>query len=468
MLMFGLRRIGSEPPLVPDPVPSSPGADERPLIAALEALARGHPEDTILDGHPAAGAVKILVDTLGRQARATVGSLVTICSETAEAGINVGWVIHDVREVANASAAISSSVEELATSIADLSSSSTLAVNDATKVRDDTDACVTEMRGVGESMHLISGRVSGMNARMAVLEAAVTQISDMATIIEKISSQTNLLALNATIEAARAGIAGRGFAVVANEVKSLSGETAKATEQIRTRLATLTSEMNGIKQAMRESSESVATGEAAVKAAELRIFGIGEQMVGITKRMTALAAVIGQQRNATNDISARVAKITAKAKKTRGEFDGLLARLLNAETGASKAIDAFDCANAAIYELLRAKADLTIWKRKLAAALVALAKPDLTLVDRKARRLLHWCDAVTDERTRNQPAFQALRTAEATAFSEGQRCLDAVRAAKWNLATEAYVAAEKAIAEIFVEVDHLVDAIDSGGLRAAS
>jgi len=64
---------------------------------------------------------------------------------------------------------------------------------------------------------------------MAELGNAATRIGEVVGLIQAIAGQTNLLALNATIEAARAGESGKGFAVVASVVKSLAGQTAKAT-----------------------------------------------------------------------------------------------------------------------------------------------------------------------------------------------------------------------------------------------
>jgi len=123
------------------------------------------------------------------------------------------------------------------------------------------------------------------DARMADLSRAGDRIGDVVKLITSIAEQTNLLALNATIEAARAGEAGRGFAVVAQEVKTLAGQTAKATDEISSHIVNMQS----------ATQESV----SAIKA-------IGLTIERINDIATSIAAAVDQQGAATQEIAKSV------------------------------------------------------------------------------------------------------------------------------------------------------------------
>ncbi len=89
------------------------------------------------------------------------------------------------------------------------------------------------------------------------LNSSTNEIGNVIGLISKIAQQTNLLALNATIEAARAGEAGRGFAVVATEVKALSAETQKATDEIARRVAQLQADARASIEALKRISSII-------------------------------------------------------------------------------------------------------------------------------------------------------------------------------------------------------------------
>ncbi|WP_019644188.1 globin-coupled sensor protein [Novispirillum itersonii] len=135
-----------------------------------------------------------------------------------------------------------------------------------------------------------SARISGeavikaerVNELVDGLATSVDRIGTVVRLISDIASQTNLLALNATIEAARAGTAGKGFAVVAGEVKSLAGQTAKATSDI---------------------SAQIGAVQKATRDAVIAIQAISETIGEMNVVGTAIASAIEQQGAATREIA---------------------------------------------------------------------------------------------------------------------------------------------------------------------
>ncbi|WP_181702154.1 methyl-accepting chemotaxis protein [Chthonobacter albigriseus] len=143
--------------------------------------------------------------------------------------------------------------------------------------------------------HSVNDAASVTEAQISSLVTAVERIGEITRVIEQFAAQTKLLALNATIEAARAGEAGRGFSVVAAEVKALSDQTAKATDDIKTQVGRIQVETQG----------------AATSVGEI-VRAISE----ISALTTEIAGSVEEQRAVSEDVSRTIANVATEARYT--------------------------------------------------------------------------------------------------------------------------------------------------------
>jgi methyl-accepting chemotaxis protein len=256
-----LRRSVDALTLVADgDLTASPGIDQRDELGRLASAF-----DTTM------ASLRSIVSTLADSARMLSGTAADIERTTARISGSAADAAVRTADVSAAASQVSASVqtvaaasEQMGASIQEIAQSAQHAVRVADEAVREADGTRRTIDQLGQSSQ---------------------EIGNVVKLISSIAEQTNLLALNATIEAARAGEAGKGFAVVASEVKDLAQETARATDDIATRVGAIQADAGG-----------------AVAA----IDRIGEVVSRISDSQNTIAAAVEEQSATTREMNRNV------------------------------------------------------------------------------------------------------------------------------------------------------------------
>ncbi len=374
---------------------------------------------------PAGAALNALFNSIQKSDEAELTRTVGFSTQASEAMASFSRTIIEVRAIDALTQTVSAALVQLDASMKDIDAVGA----DARKGMDESSQLMREgAQAVGAStasIEQIGEALRKIGDSAASLEQAAAQIVDFVGAIDAIASQTNMLALNATIEAARAGESGRGFAVVAQEVKTLSGQTAKATDNIRKRIEHLRGNVEALSHCVSDAEAAMEKSRAVNADAHAKISAVEGTRDENLSRIGDLIRIVGEQSAATSELARTSTQIADQVRKTAAQADKAITACKSSEKLIDEQFVKLDERKPRDYVLHRAKSDHMLWKKRLnemLAGITSLAPAELN--DHRSCRLGKFYHGLVDPEIKRHPAFAALDRPHEAVHVHGRRAAE--------------------------------------------
>ena len=268
-----------------------------------------------------ARAFRLMVANLRHQIRQVLEGVAVLSTSAAEISTTVAEVAASTSETSSAVTETSVTVEQLKQAARlsgdkakRVAAGSIQAVKISESGKKATDDTIQRMGLIRDQMESIGETVVKLSDHSRAIEEIITTVKDLA-------DQSNLLAVNASIEAARAGDYGKGFAVVAQEIKALADQSRQATEQVRAILEETRKWVSAVVMATEQGTKAVEAGVDQSAVAGRSIDDLAKSVAESAQAAEVIDTSAEQQFAGVHQVSGAMSNIESAVKQN---LDGTL------------------------------------------------------------------------------------------------------------------------------------------------